>query len=52
MGEQRLLFGELDKGFLGECTSWARVRVLEMLYLHEEEFHVLAGHVPIRKEEV
>ena len=52
MGEQRLLFGELDKGFLGECTSWARVRVLEMLYLHEEEFQVLAGHVLTGREEV
>ena len=30
---------------MGECTLLAGAVVLGMLHLHEEEFHVLAGHV-------
>ena len=33
--------------FQGECTLLAGPEVLGRLHLHEEDFHVLAGHVLI-----
>lgn len=41
----------VGSGFWAECTLQAGAEELEMLHLHEEEFQVLVGHVPIGKEE-
>lgn len=39
----------VSRGFQGECPSLAGAKVLEMLYLREEEFQVFAEHDLIRR---
>jgi hypothetical protein len=45
-------FGEWVCGFQDDYTLLVDTKVLEMLYLHGEEFQMLAGHVFIRREKV
>lgn len=41
----------VGRSFQGKCPSLAVAEVLEIPYLHKEQFQVLAGHDLIRRED-